>query len=169
MKKTFIWLVLALSLGLSQAGWSQPPATPPAGAPSKLEELLKKAEIEYSPLDGGEFKIPVTIDNETVVVVAREGYIGDGTVETLKLIHFYTLVTEVKGGNASAPFLKKMAEINDGIYIGKVSMGSDGGIFYSSSLWLHQADPELLVNELVLAFIQRQQMRKSLQPFLEEG
>jgi hypothetical protein len=149
---------IAILLALAAPTWAQT---------KNLEGLLKDAKIEYSPLDGGEFKIPVTIEEETVVVIAREGHIGDGTVPTLKLVHFYTLVTEVKGAPPAA-FLKKMAELNDGVYIGKVSLGADGGVFYSSSLWLHQADADLVINELVLAFLQRQQMRKSLQPFLEE-
>ncbi len=161
MLRIFVSLMLALAL-LTQGAQAQ--------ARKTLESLLKEAEIEYTAIEGGEFKIPVTLENETLVVIAKEVAIGDGTVDSLKLLHFYTLVVEVpKGGAMPAQMLKKMAEINDSIFVGKVSLAGDVGVFYSSSMWLQNATAELLIQELVLAHIQRNQMKKTLQPFLEEG
>ena len=135
-----------------------------------LEDYLKEAQIEYTKLESGELKIPVTLDNDTVVVIAKEGAIGDGTVDSLKLFHFYTLVTEVPKGTPIPPeMLKKMAEINDQLLVGRVSLGSENLIFYSSSMWQTQATAELVIQELVLAHIQRGQAKKALDPFVQEG
>lgn len=141
-----------------------------AQAPKGLEDYLKEAQIEYTRLDSGELKIPVTLDNETVVVIGKEGAIGDGSVASLKLFHFYTLVTEVPKGTVIPPeMLKKMAEINDQLMVGRASLGSENLIFYSSSMWSLDATADLVIQELVLAHIQRAQMKKALDPFVQEG
>lgn len=139
-------------------------------AKKSLEDFLKEAQIEYTKLDSGELKIPVTLDDETVVVIGKEGAIGDGSVESLKLFHFYTLVSEVPKGTPIPPeMLKKMAEINDQLLVGRVSLGGDNLVFYSSSMWSAQATADLVIQELVLAHLQRSQIKKALDPFVQEG
>lgn len=134
-----------------------------------LEDFLKEAEVEYTKLENGDLKIPVTLDNDTLVVIGKEGAIGDGSHESLKLFHFYTLVSEVPKGAAVPPeMLKKMAEINDQLLVGRLSL-ADNMVFYSSSMWSQHATAELVIQELVLAHIQRASMKKALDPFVQEG
>lgn len=141
-----------------------------AQAKKSLEDFLKEAEIEYTKLENGELKIPVTLDNETVVVIGKEGAVGDGSVDSLRLFHFYTLVTEVPKGTPLPPeMLKKMAEINDQVLVGRVCLGSENLVFYSSSMWSQNATAELVIQELVLAHIQRASMKKALDPYVQEG
>jgi hypothetical protein len=131
-----------------------------------LEGLLKEGGMEYIETSDGAFKVIVTMEEETVLVMAREEALaGD---PGLPLAFLYTCVLQMpEGGQPSRAMLKKMAELNDTLLVGNLSFGQDA-VFYNSSFWLKNADADTLSVELVLAHSIRGAARTELRPFVEE-
>jgi hypothetical protein len=140
-----------------------------AATPSKsLEGLLKESGLDYVRTPEGAYKILVSVEGEATLVVALERALGES--EDLKLVYLYCSVVEVPKGFKHPPaMLKKMAEVNDRLIVGKLGMSGDtGDVFYNSSFWLRTADSKILVMELALAHQLRAQLRKELLPFLTQ-
>ncbi|MGA9363588.1 MAG: YbjN domain-containing protein [Bacteroidota bacterium] len=136
-------------------------------AAGSLEELLKKAQIEYTRGDDGTLKIVVSYEGETTLIAAKERSFGDNQDSELKLVYLYCVVLPGrKDGQLPAAELKKMAELNDKMPVGKVSLSEDDGtIFYNSSFWLATADEKTLATELYIAHMMRQELKKILVGF----
>lgn len=137
------------------------------GAKANLVGLLKQAKLEY--VEGeGEYKIPVTIDGETSLLVARENALGNK--DDLKVVHVYTSVMDLpKDFKIPPAMLRRIAEMNDSMLIGKVSIDEKAqSVWFSSSFWLRTADQQTLMMELELAHWMRVNLRKELKPFVSE-
>jgi hypothetical protein len=62
-----------------------------------------------------------------------------------------------------------LAEINDRLVIGRLSIsGEEGHVWYSSSFWLATANSDVLLREMYIAHFLRSQLRKELLPFVQE-
>ena len=64
--------------------------------------------------------------------------------------------------------LQRMAQINDDLLIGNVSLGTDSGIRFNSSFWLPTADKQILVHYLLVTHYTRLHLRKELLPYIKE-
>jgi hypothetical protein len=136
-------------------------------AAGNLEELLKKAQIEYTRGDDGTIKIVVSYEGETTLIAAKERSFGNNSDSDLKLVYLYCVVLPArKEGQIPEAELKKIAELNDKMPVGKVSLSEDDGtIFYNSSFWLAGADEKTLATELYIAHMMRQELKKILEAF----
>jgi len=137
-------------------------------AAKDIESLLKASEMMYTKDKDGSFNVMVSIEGDASLVVVSET--GFGTEANMKLVYLWSLIKEVPKGYHHPPaLLKKIAELNDQFVVGKVSVNAETGhVFYNSSFWLRTADAEVVVNELVLAHVLRQQAKKDLLPFFQE-
>lgn len=136
-------------------------------AASSLEELLKEAQLEYTRSDDGTIRIVVSEGGETTLIYAKERSYGDNPNSDLKLVYLYCVVKPArKSGQVPEAQLKKMAELNDKMPVGKVSLNEDDGtIYYNSSFWLATADKKTLAAELYIAHLMRQELKKILDAF----
>jgi hypothetical protein len=140
-------------------------------AATSLETLLKDSGFDYTRTEQGTFRICVSAQNETTLIVAQETSVGkDSKNDDLKLVYLFCQVLEVPKDFKHPPaMLKKLAELNDKLLVGKLSVNEqNGNIFYNSSFWLRTADKTVLTNELSLGHFNRIQFRKELEPFLKE-
>ena len=132
-------------LSIAARAQNQPP--PAAGADKTLEGLLKEARIDYTHDQEGLYRITIEINGEATVIVARERplYKDQGTGKEVKLVLLWSNVAKLpEGFKPPLAMLQRMAQINDNLLIGNVSLGTDSGIRFNSSFWLRdggQADP----------------------------
>lgn len=160
---------LAFLLALLAAGLAARTQAQPSGSGAKgLEDLLKEAKLEYStikPEGGGTFyKIPITIKDETAIIIAHEISITD----EIKVARFFTFVTSMpENFKPSAALMKKVADLNYNMTMGTVGLGSSD-ITYGISQWLHGMDATAVGYCLGFAHLVRTQLKKELQPFLQE-
>ena len=141
---------------------AQKPATQ-----ATLEELLKQSKLDYTKTEGGIFKVVVTDNENTALVLADEVSLGDkGDIKIARIM--CQVVTVPKGFTYPTAMLKKIAETNDAMLIGKLGIAGDAGVWYTSTFWLRNADSEILLNELALALYSVPEYRKELKPFVKE-
>jgi len=134
------------------------------GAPT-LEALLQQGKIEAVKVESGIYKIPVEMDGETVMVFAEETQLGSSDV---RVVNLYAMVLELPDNyRMPEPVLQKMTDLNNRLTFGKVYR--DGNyVFYKSSFLLRATDVDSLALELVIAHVQRQKLKKELQPFVAQ-
>jgi hypothetical protein len=147
-------------------------ARPPQAAPVSptLERLLIATGLDYTRDKSGFFKVVVSVEGETTLIIASEASLGDGTNPDLKLATLVCPVVVVpKGFKHPAAMLKKIATANDAMLVGKLGVDPEtGNVWYSSSFWLRTATAKVLTNELYIAHYLRADLRKELLPFLNE-
>jgi hypothetical protein len=152
---------LAAALGPSAAA-------APGTAPVTLEGLLKASGLDYAKADEAEgvFKIVVTMDDETSLIIAQEAALSPDPDHRLGQV--FTLVVRMpEDVRPSQAMLKRMAELNDTLLVGKLGLG-ENSVFYISSFWLRNADGQTVMAEVALAHMIRSAARQELLPFLEE-
>ena len=83
-------------------------------------------------------------------------------------MNLYAIVLELPDNyRMPEPVLQKMADLNNRLTLGKVDR--DGNyVFYKSSFLLRTTDVDSLALELVIAHVQRQKLKKELQPFVAQ-
>jgi len=159
-----VFLVIAVAASVMVVGTDT--ATSAEQKAVTLEGLLKEGQIDYIKAPEGYFKIIVTIEDETTLVMAEEESLAGRP--DLRLALLYTGVLQVpEGVQPSRAMLKKMAELNGSLLIGNLSLEEDT-VFYNSSFWLDNANSKILGVELALAHMIRSGARKELLPFVEE-
>jgi hypothetical protein len=125
--------------------------------------LLKQADISYTITKGGHFKIPFTINEETTLVTAHVAKLGD-----YQLVYLYCVVRNLPDGRSASPeLLRKIAELNDRMLVGKLSINGSN-VMYNSSFWLASATVDVLVSELMVAHFYRTTCAKEMEPFIME-
>ena len=159
---------LIVAFGFVVTGQAQQAGAEKAKPAKTLESLLKEAGFDYTKTKEGTCKIFVTAGEQSAMVYADEVALGEK--KDTKLIYLYCLAVEVPSGfKHPIGMLKKIAEINDGLMVGKLGISPDtGGVWYSSSLWLRTADADTLTSELALALFSVPEYRKELKPFVKE-
>ena len=145
-------------------------ARPSALSSSSLQGLLDSSGLDYTTTKEGTFKVIVSVEGETTLIYAREATIGSGADPDFKLVQLYLPLVIVPNGFRHPPaMLKKIAEINDRILVGRISVdGQKGNVWYNSSFWLSNANSNVLLKELYLAHYLRPSLRKDLLPFVQE-
>lgn len=143
-------------------------SVPKVATANSLESLLKESGLDYVKTKDGDCKVLVSVGEQSIMVYAKE--VSLDAKEKYKLIYMYSLVVEVPTGfKHPQAMLKKIAEINDGLLVGKLGVNAnDGNVWYSSSLWLRTADTESLISELIQALINVPDFRKEIKPFVKE-
>jgi len=159
MKRKSLHTWLFAGLVLAAAGGN-------ALAAGSLKELLDKSGVKYIQQDTA-FLIPVSAEGETTMVTATEAALGE--LAELKLVYLFTPILEVpKGFKHPQPMLKKIAELNEKLLVGKLGLEADSGcLYFISSFWLRTADKTTVEIELAVAHVQRQSLRKELEPYLQ--
>jgi hypothetical protein len=165
--KTVSKMVLAGCFLATLAAAVATPASAETPTMPTLGGLLKGSGFDFTPREDV-FRVVVEADSETTVVIARES--GSTEKPLMRTIEVFTQIIEVpKGFKHPAAMLKKIAEINDGLRFGRVSIDPErGNVFYSSSFWLRTADAQTLEGELYIAHFTRLDLRKELLPFVKE-
>jgi len=134
------------------------------GAPS-LDALLQQGKFDAVKGENGMYKIPVEMDGETVMVFADETRLGSSDI---RVVNLYAIVLALPDNyKMPEPTLQKIADLNNRLTFGKVYR-DDNYIIYKSSFLLRTADPDSLGLELGMAHIQRQALKKQLQPFVAQ-
>lgn len=114
------------------------------------------------------FRILVSDQGEASLIIAKEKSFGDDD-PNWKIVYLYCVVIEApKGFKHPEAMLKRMAELNDNMLVGKVGITEEGNIYYDSSFWLRTADASILRQELAIAHMLRIALKKELLPFMEE-
>lgn len=133
-----------------------------AAGSTELEDLLKKLDLTYSTLEDGSYRILVEDDVDATFVNAK---VVDFKI---KMVFLYCpVVLPPKDVVPPTNFYKKIAELNDEMIIGRLSLTPEGGVFYSSSFWMNSAESGILALELVAAHELRLNLAKKLSPLLE--
>jgi len=131
--------------------------------------LIKAAELNSFKLDQGVYKVLISpgTTSEVVPVIIRETSFG-ATGPKVALV-FVRALKVPDGFRHPAPMLKKIAEMNDRILIGRLSVNAKSGhIFYNSAFWLRSADKKTLIAELQIAFHMSKAIVRDLKPFVTE-
>jgi len=155
-------------LSIAARAQNQPPSA--AGADKSLEGLLKEARFDYTH-DQEVYRITIEINGEATVILARERplYKDQGTGKEVKLVLLWSNVAKLpEGFKPPLAMLQRMAQINDDLLIGNVSLGTDSGIRFNSSFWLATADKQILVHYLLVTHYTRLRLRKELLPYIKE-
>lgn len=136
---------------------------------ASVEALLDELGMPYAEVQG-RYKVVVELEGSVSSVILQErALFGQENEPDLGVIYLYTVVLEVPDGiRHPMSMLKKLAEINDNLLVGKVSLGRHGTVFYNSSLPSRLADAKSLGLELVVAHMMRQGLHEQLAPFLGE-
>jgi len=156
------------ALSITARAQSQPPSA--AGADKSLEGLLKEARIDYTH-NQEVYRITIEINGEATVIFARERplYKDQATGQEVKLVLLWSNVAKLpEGFKPPLAMLQRMAQINDDLLIGNVSLGTDSGIRFNSSFWLPTADKQILVHYLLVTHYSRLNLRKELLPYIKE-
>lgn len=132
-----------------------------------IEALLKKAEVDYIPQKDGGYKVYANDENDKpVMMFIDENKIGD--VEETKMATITEGIMALPEGTKPSPaLLKRIAEMNSEIAVGKIGLYNNG-ICYYSSFWLRGADEKTIGIELVLAAITKNRIIKELKPYIEQ-
>jgi hypothetical protein len=160
MKRVEFRLVLLalLALALTANGLAQ----------KGLEKLLKESKMDYTKMENGYYKIWVSYQGETSLVMANERTVGsDESDPKLKICYLYCLLLPARTeGEPPRAFYKKMAELNDQMSIGRVGINEGDGVsYYTSSFWLYSANAGILTQELAVAHFSRLSLKKILEGF----
>jgi|GEM_PF-2764755 len=159
-------MLLVIAVVVSAIAFRPSPAVSSETAAVTLEGMLEELQLDYIKRGEGFYKIIVSIEDETSMIIATEDMLGGNP--DLKLVFLYTRVAQIpEGVQPSRAMLKRMAEINGGLLIGNLSLDGDS-VFYNSSFWLGNADSDTLAVELALGHMMRSDARKELLPFIEE-
>ena len=156
-------------LSIAARAQNQPP--PATGADKSLEGLLKEGRIDYTRDQKGVYKIPIEINGEATLIFAREHTLfkDQATGQEVKVVLLWSNVAKLpEGCKPPLAMLQQMAQINDDLVIGNVSLGSDSVIRFNSSFWLPTADKQILVNYLLVTHYKRLYLRKELLPYIKE-
>lgn len=135
-----------------------------------LESLLDGAKLDYSEKDGL-YKVTISGDARDVLIVCGTTTMWkDDDGNPVDVVWLWTSVLSVpKGFHHPARMLHRIATINDTLKPGNVSVnGDNGNVYYNSTFWLSSATPQILYDELLMAFYRKPELRKELQPYLEE-
>jgi hypothetical protein len=148
---------------------AEKPAAKAAAQSPTLEGLIKAAELTSFKLNNGMYKVLLSpgTGSQVVPVILREGSLGSSGV---KIVYLWACVLEVpEGFKHPAAMLKKLADANDNIVIGRLSVNAkNGNVFYNSGFWLRTADEKTLLAELEIAFHMATSVNKDLKPFVTE-
>lgn len=148
---SFILVIVITALAsLAACAEGEPTEQPPAGEGKlALESLLADAELPYVKLKNDEYKVVYTQDGATTTLFMKQDAVGDLPED--QLIYFYTMVMRLPDGDIDiSPVYKKMAEYNDNLLVGRISINGRS-LFYSSSFWLRNADEVTLDEEIAVA------------------
>lgn len=145
-------------------------SAPPAAAPQSLAALLEANNWRYV-LQDGKYTVVLSNDLNDVAISCGEGTMyTDPTGRPVKIIWLWTQLASLPDGVQPSPaLLLKIAETNDGLRPGNVSLNPQNNkIYYNSALWLDTATPQTLYDELAYAFHRKTELQRVLLPYLEE-
>lgn len=150
----------------------QPEATEPAQPEqATLKGLLDQAELAYVE-SGGAFRVAVGDGKTEISVVCGEQLLYEGEQGAVKLVWLFTPIFSLSEGRHEKPplnLLRRIAELNDDLRPGSISVNErNGNVYYNSTFWLTTATPTILVDELSLAFYRLPALRDELLPYVQE-
>ncbi len=135
-----------------------------------LKSLLEGAELDYSEKDGI-YKVTINNQDRAVLMVCGTNTMWeDNDGNPVEVVWLWTTVLSVpEGFRHPARMLHRIATLNDTLKPGNVSVnGDNGNIYYNSAFWLANATPQVLYDELLMGFYRKPELRKELQPYVEE-
>jgi hypothetical protein len=155
----------------SQETKSTAPARPAekAGGEKSLEGFLRQANLTFARNEQGVYKFTVEIGDNALVMYGREVTMGNDRSGTpVKIIYMWTMVmTLPEDFRPPAAMLRRMAQINDQIYIGKVGL-AERAVTLNTSFWLRTGDFRTFLDEILIANDSRNKIRKELLTYLSE-
>jgi hypothetical protein len=168
-------LVAALAVGV----WAVGPRASHAAqgsAGDQLEAMLKQLDLTYKKVSPTTFKLVIEVQNEAVIIFLEASKLSwkdrkGGDLE-LAVITSKIMGPIPKEFNPPSAMLLKVAEINDKLAFGSVSMSKNKEgewfVLRNLSFLLRGADTDVLFEYLRQAVIARD-LRKQLQGFVEES
>lgn len=135
-----------------------------------LKGLLDGAGLDYSEKDGI-YKVTINNEDRAVLIVCGTSTMWeDDDGDPVDVVWLWTTVVSVpEGFRHSAGMLHRIATINDTMKPGNISVNADNGnVYYNSTFWLSSATPQILYDELLMAFFRKPELRKELLPYVEE-
>lgn len=135
-----------------------------------LKGLLEGAGLDYSEKDGI-YKVTINNEDRAVLVVCGTSTMWeDDDGNPVDVVWLWTSIVSVpEGFNHPARMLHRITTINDTMKPGNISVNADNGnVYYNSSFWLSSATPQILYDELLMAFFRKPELRKELLPYVEE-
>ena len=137
-------------------------------AQKSLEKLLKESKLDYTKSPDGSFKVWVSYQGETTEIIFTERNVGsDESNPKTRIAYLYCFVLPAPQDGELAPaMLKKMAELNDRLTIGRIGINEQSGAtYYNSSFWLSSATGAIVVQESALAHFTKLDLKKVLEAF----
>lgn len=135
-----------------------------------LKSLLDGAGLDYSEKDGI-YKVTINNEDRAVLIICGTNTLWeDDQGNPVDVVWLWTSIVSVpEGFRHPAQMLHRIATINDTMKPGNVSVNADNGnVYYNSSFWLSTATPQILYDELLMAFFRKPELRKELSPYVEE-
>lgn len=160
MKRILPCLFLLCILGTSTA----------AAQESRVAMLLDQLEMPYVKVQDGVYKVVVNLNNASTTLIAYESAaFGKKEDPKFQMISMFTIALDVpEGFRPPAAMLKQIAEINDNILVGKVSLGSNGKVYFNAGFFSRNADDTTMALHLLIMHQMRQELNELLSPYLEE-
>lgn len=137
---------------------------------SKLEGLLKQADIEYTKTSDGIYKVPLEVGDETLMIYMYPGTAYKGTKFESEYVGMYTRAVSLPNNYApGVSFLTAMAQMNDYVLFGSCSLSEDkSSVLCNSMFWTKGATTEDVFQHLVVLYDMRRSARGLLLPYLSE-
>jgi hypothetical protein len=170
----------ALLAALAVGAWALVPRATHAqvSSGSQIESLLKQLDLTYKQVAPNTYKVVIELqNNETIIVMAEDKVLPwkDRKGQDIHLAMLSSRVLDMpKGFNPPAAMLLKIAEVNDRLFYGSVSISKNQNtgemsVWRNLSFLLRGADADSLLEYLRQAALTPRELRKDLQGFVEEG
>lgn len=140
-------------------------------AQQDLEDLFKKAKINYTMIDTGYYSFPYEVDDVTITIYAGISVMYNSMPEDSRTLMLWTRSLSLpQTFNLSVPFLTTLAQLNHNAPYGSYSLNDDKTLVYSNiSLRMSGATPELLYMYCYSLLGMRSYLRNTLVPYIDEG
>jgi hypothetical protein len=167
MKSNF-FCVMILLLCLSFIGFSVNITFAKEKTKPGLESLLKESKIDYVKTEQNNYKIPLTIEGETSLIIAYEANIIENDPSTNYINIGLQIIATPENFNPPTAMLKEINKINSELDFGKIVFIDKYGVLFTNGFWANLSSVENLLNEFYHAHYRKLSIKKELLPFIQE-
>lgn len=149
--------LFVLLLCNAHAGFSQ----------TQIAKILKTLNLPYTMMADSTYKVFIDLGVEASVIMLRQVELPANAGNVLKLTFVIARICDARENLENPPAqLKKIAEVNGRLVIGKLSIDSDNGaVYYTSQLWPSSLNASTLALEIGVAAQIGMELREMLCSF----
>jgi len=133
----------------------------------KVKKILNTLDFDYIEKEDGIIKVPVEIDNKTMIVYVTNKQLYDDIPESQMVVFFTVVKTIDKNLKLPSALYKELNRINFNLELGNV-VYTDGLFMYSATVWGENIDENIMVAELYTALYDTYYAQEKIEDFIEE-